>query len=214
MKVSKKIIVITSIVTLLPMAAGILLWQQLPETVAIHFGADNVENGWGSKAFAVFGIPIFCLILHWLCLIGTANDPRRVNINQKIFGIIIWICPFCSLLCGGSIYVYALQGGFNFHIGISAQLFVGLLVLVLGNYLPKCRRNYTVGIKLPWTLQNEDNWNSTHRMAGRVWIVCGILLVVLSFLKLEIEWVPIGIIAVMVLTPVAYSFLYYKKHGN
>ena len=55
MKVSKKIIVITSIVTLLPMAAGILLWQQLPETVAIHFGADNVENGWGSKAFAVLG---------------------------------------------------------------------------------------------------------------------------------------------------------------
>ena len=99
----------------------------------------------GKQGICCFlGYQYSVLILHWLCLIGTANDPRRVNINQKIFGIIIWICPFCSLLCGGSIYVYALQGGFNFHIGISAQLFVGLLVLVLGNYLPKCRRNYTV----------------------------------------------------------------------
>ena len=211
MKVSKKTIVITSIITLLPMLAGVILWQQLPETVATHFGSDNVANGWSSKVFAVFGIPIFCLFGHLLCVIGTANDPRRANINPKLFGIIVWICPLCSLVCGASIYVYALQGGFDFQFGVSAELCLGLVVLVIGNYLPKCRRNYTVGIKLPWTLHSEDNWNNTHRIAGKVWIVCGILLVLLSFLRLESEWLPLGIVAVMVFVPVVYSFFYYQK---
>ena len=82
---------------------------------------------------------------------------------------------------------------------------------MIGNYLPKCRQNYTVGIKLPWTLNDINNWNKTHRMAGVLWIICGILFAISAFLGRVGEVSIIILIIVMVCVPTAYSFLLYKN---
>ncbi|MCM1183617.1 MAG: SdpI family protein [Roseburia sp.] len=214
MKVSKTTVVISSMVALLPMLAGILLWQRLPDTVATHFGANNQANGWSSKGFAVFGIPLFCLAAHLVCVLAVANDPRRANISGRLFGMITWICPLCSLLCGASVYTYALRGGFSFDVGMGAQLFVGLLLVIWGNYLPKCHKNYTVGVKLPWTLHDEENWNRTHRFAGHLWMGCGMLIMLHAFWNVGGIWTVIAVIAGAAVLPVIFSFVYYRRQQD
>ena len=86
---------------------------------------------------------------------------------------------------------------------------VGLLIMGLGNYLPKCRQNYTSGIKLPWTLYDEDNWNRTHRMAGRLWMVGGLGIMVSAF------WgggtLLLAVILAITLIPGIYSYCLYRK---
>ena len=83
---------------------------------------------------------------------------------------------------------------------------------MVGNYLPKCRQNYTVGIKIPWTLHDEENWNHTHRMAGYLWIFGGLLMIANIFLKWD--WLVFAVVMVAVVVPTIYSYLYYRKHGN
>lgn len=78
-----------SILTISPSLAGILLWDRLPEKIATHFDQHNVANGWSSKPMAVFGIPFLLLLIHLFCVFFTANDPKRKNINRRIFTMIL-----------------------------------------------------------------------------------------------------------------------------
>lgn len=210
LKENRGFIIVTSLITLVPMIAGIILWQQLPEQMATTWGTDNIPNGWSSKGFAVFGLPVFCLVVHLFCTLATVLDPKQKGIGGKIFKLILLICPVVSLLCGVTIYSYALSLDINVELGI--ELLVGLMFVIFGNYLPKCRQNYTVGIKLPWTLEDGENWNHTHRLAGWIWIPCGLFFMVNAFLSIGGAWIFFVVFAVMVLAPVGYSFLYYLRH--
>lgn len=206
-KTYKKTLILTSIITLLPMIAGFLLWAQLPKELATHFGPGNVPNGWSSKLFTIVGLPLFLLAIHWICVFATANDPKHERINGKLFHIVFWICPIVSLLCAAAIYSYAL--GMPVNQELLAKVLGAVMFLVVGNYLPKCRQNYTVGIKIPWTLADEDNWNRTHRMAGKLWVAAGILFLLTIFMKND--YLILAIILFAAFVPMAYSFAIYKE---
>ena len=86
------------------------------------------------------------------------------------------------------------------------------MFVIIGNYLPKCKQNYTIGIRIKWTLENEENWNATHRIVGKLWVIGGILLIISVFLPdFMILWVMVMAIIVLVIIPVLYSYMYYKK---
>lgn len=138
-----------------------------------------------------------------------AADPKRRNINGKLFGVAIWVCPLVSLLVAALMYNTALGAAPDVNFIIT--LFLGVLLLVIGNYLPKCRSNYTVGIKLPWTLHDEANWTYTHRLAGKVWTVGAVVVLLTAFLWNI--WILIAVIAVLVLVPAVASYLYYRKYA-
>jgi uncharacterized membrane protein len=94
-------------------------------------------------------------------------------------------------------------------------LVIGVLFLILGNYLPKCKHNYTIGIKIPWTLASEENWNATHRFAGKVWVAGSILLLICAFLPVAgTIWIAFCIMLVLVVLPTLYSYLYSRKHNE
>ena len=97
-----------SILTISPSLAGILLWNRLPEKIATHFDQHNLANGWSSKPMAVFGIPFLLLLIHLFCVFFTANDPKRKNINRRIFTMILWLVPVVSVITCMSIYALAL----------------------------------------------------------------------------------------------------------
>ena len=204
LKENKKTLIIASIITILPILIGIYFWDRLPDVMATHFGTDNQANGFSSKPVAVFGIPLLCLAILWAGAVVTAHDPRKQNISPKMFALVLWIAPIVSLL--GAATVYPLNLGYAVDITYVAGLFLGVLLVVVGNYMPKARQNYTIGIKLPWTLANEENWNRTHRFAGYLWIVCGILVVVLTLFRVLQPSLMIGLIAAIVLLPTGYSF--------
>ena len=119
-----------------------------------------------------------------------------------------WICPVVSWLCVGGTYGYELGLSQQKMLGF-VRLFVGVVFIFIGNYMPKVKQNYFLGIKLPWTYASEENWNKTHRMAGKLWVVGGILLLMNFFFG--IRWLEAVIMFAMILIPVVYSYLYSKK---
>ena len=207
-KINKKTLILTSIVTLLPILIGLALWNKLPDTIPTHFGMDGTPNGWSSKPFTVFGIPSLMLLFHLLCVGITSMDPKYDQMSDKLFAIVLWICPACSLLVVVASYGSVL--GWEMNIAKYVMIGSGILFMVIGNYLPKCKQNYTMGIKLPWTLDNEENWNRTHRMAGFLWVIGGVLIIINAFL--EWYWLFFAIVFTMTLIPTVYSYLYYVKH--
>lgn len=206
MKEYKKTMILTSILTLLPMLAGLLLWNQLPDKIATSFGTGNEANGWSSRPLVVFGMPLLMLAIQWICLIATVNDPKKKNINRKIMKAVLWLIPVISILTMTMIYLNAL--GRPVNVGRYVFWLIGILFVVIGNYLPKCRQNYTVGIRCAWTLSSEENWNRTHRMAGWVYLISGILFLVNSIFLWT--WLMVAVI-VLACTPMLYSYLLYKK---
>ena len=208
---NKKTLIIASVITILPVLAGILLWDRLPDVMATHFGIDNEANGFSSKVFAVFGIPAFLLAMEWLGALVTSRDPRKQNISPKMFRLVLWIVPVVSLACAASIYPYNL--GMRPDMTFFACLFMGFLFIVTGNYLPKARLNYTIGIKIPWTLDNEANWNRTHRLAGFIWVAGGVLMIIMGLTGLRSARLLIGIIIVMTLIPCVYSYWLHASKG-
>ncbi len=207
LKKYKKTLMLTSILILLPMLVGFMLWDKLPAEIATHFNARGEADGWSSKLFAVVGLPFFLLAVHWICFFGTSNDPKREKINDKVFKLVLWICPIVSILMGGATYLYSL--GIPVDITTIVKVFCGVVFIVVGNYLPKSRQNYTVGIKIPWTLADENNWNRTHRLGGKVFMAAGVLFLLDIFLNMG--WITVVGMFAAIIVPMIYSFAIFKK---
>ena len=211
LKANRKTLIITSIVTILPMLIGILCWNRLPDVMATHFGINNEANGFSSKAIAVFGVPVFLLAVLWLGAFATSHDPKKQNISQKMFSLVLWIAPVISLAAAAT--MYPINMGYELDITFFSELLLGLMFIIIGNYLPKARQNYTIGIKIPWTLANEENWNRTHRLAGYLWMIFGILMILIGVTRfVPAAWL-IGIILMTVLVPCIYSFWLHASKG-
>ena len=206
---NKSQIVLTTVLCLVPMIAGVILYSRLPDSIATHFGVDGQPDGWSSKAFAVFGLPAIIAGLNLLMHFGLRTDPKRKNMSPALFNIAIWTVPAVSIPTNAFVLANAL--GYESRIEVILPLLVSLLFIVIGNYLPKTKQSYTMGIKLPWTLASEENWNRTHRLAGYLWVACGILMALLTLLKIGRLWLMPALIAVMVLVPTIYSYSLYKK---
>lgn len=212
-KKNKWKIIFTSVIILLPVLAGLILWNKLPDTVPTHWGASGEVDGYSNKAFAVLGIPLVMLVIHWICIFVSMLDPKHRNVEGKPLGVVLWICPLMSLLCGFLILSAAL--GYDFSVEIIMPIIIGILFIVIGNYLPKCRHNYTIGIKLPWTLNDEENWNHTHRFAGPVWVIGGIMLMALSLVPSNVVFILLMVVVIlMVSIPTIYSYVYYRRHNK
>lgn len=206
-----KLAVITTLVCLLPVIFSILVYQDLPERMAIHWGADGAPNGWAPRWVAAFLLPLLLAALNLICHMVTNADPKQQAQSRTLLAFMKWVPAALSLIVTPLTLLIAL--GREISVSLVALLMVGLLLLVTGNYLPKCRQNHTLGIRLPWTLRDEDNWNRTHRLAGPLCILAGVLFILCGFFP-AILW-PGAIAAfLLLLTPVVYSFGLSRKRKN
>lgn len=199
MKKISKLTVITTLITLLPIALGIALYDRLPEVVATHWNIHNRPDGWSSRAMAAFGIPCIMAALNLVC--GGATDRlQSEGVPKRVLALCRWIIPVLSLILV-PVMLYSAMG-VSFDMGRIVCSILGIMFIIIGNYLPKCRRNGVVGIKIPWTLSSDENWDKTHRFAGFVWIVCGAAAIVGGWTK---PVVAIVALVAMILLPVVYS---------
>ena len=206
----RKTLIITTLITLLPMLAGVILWNKLPEQFPIHFNAAGEVDGWSSKAFGVFGLPLILVAFQWLCGLGSLKmDPKAENLEGKVFSLVLWIIPVISVVMNALVYCTAL--GMDMNVQIIMPLLIGLLMVIIGNWLPKCKQTYTLGIKLPWTLADETNWNRTHRFAGPIWVVCGLVIMLCGLIGGAFLWVMVAAFVVMIAAPTLYSYLLFRK---
>lgn len=210
-KLVNKTTILTTVVCLIPVIVGIILYNKLPENIVVHWDSNGEPNGWAHKMVGTIVFPGILVLVNLLFPALLRTDPKYSNINEKTKHIIQWFIPIVAIFCSGVTLADAL--GVDVKIALIAPMFMGLLFVIIGNYLPKMTQSYTVGIKLPWTLNSEENWNKTHRMAGFLWVIGGIAMIITGALGIGSSSIVV-ILFILVLVPVIFSYLLYRKNGN
>ena len=210
LKQHKKTLLITSLLILLPIAVGLALWDRLPVTMNIHWNAAGEADGSAGKAFAIFFMPLFLLGMHWFCALITHLTNRGNDQNGKAMKIVLWMMPvICNIAMAA---MYAASLGLEFDISRIIFIPLGILFIVIGNFMPKFRRNTTMGIKTRWALADDENWYATHRFGGKVWVGGGAAMLALTFLPLK--WgIPVLFLSIFLLAgaPAVYSWRFAVK---
>jgi len=203
-----KELLISTVACLLPMLISLIFYDTLPNKVPTHFDLNGTADGYSSKTFFVFIMPVLFMGLHLFVNIMINNDPKKANSPKIMFSLVKWLIPVLMTI----VTAFSIAASINLNINVSTWVltFVGILFIVIGNYLPKCKQNYTIGIKLPWTLNSEENWNKTHRLAGYIWVLFGIAQIINAFLKFG-NIINLIILFIPILIPSVYSFILYKK---
>jgi uncharacterized membrane protein len=200
-----------SVVILLPALFGLIVWQRLPEQLPVHWGVNGQVDGYAPRAVAVLLMPLILLAVHWLCIFLTALDHRRAEQSPKMLRLVLWIIPVLSVFMNAAMYAVAF--GMSLSMGRALPVLFGVGFIIVGNLLPKCRQSRTVGIKIKWTLENEENWNATHRFGGRVWVIGGFAMLPALFLpEAVVGYVLLAIVLLLVMLPILYSYIYHKNH--
>ena len=195
----------------LPFVIYGMVYAKMPDMVPVHYGINGQPDQYYGKFAACFLLPLALVGFNFLCILLTRLDPKHSNVDSKIKGLTYIICPSINLLlCVYTIY-FTLGSG-EFDISNFIIVFIGVLFMIIGNYMPKTKQNYTIGIKIPWTLDSEENWNKTHRFSGFIWTVGGFAILFTMFLPNVIKFiVMLTVTFIMAFVPMIYSYMLYKK---
>ena len=208
-KKNKLRLIISSAVILLPMLLT-LVAHNLPERIVIHWGFNGAPDGYGDPTLVFIVMPLIMLAIHWTCMLIWFKLDKNSSQNPKITNMMFWILPAISLCSCGVIFSASL--GYTASVFLAIYLVLGIAFILIGNYMPKTTRNRTTGIKIKWTMANDENWQATHRFAGKVYVITGFMCFAAMLLPEKAFPVVafVMIIASSVL-PVVYSYAFYKK---
>jgi len=195
---------------------GAWAWLGLPADaqVPIHWGADGQPNGYAPKTIGLFLVPLITAGVAAVFWVIPVVEPRRANFEKsgKPYGA-IWLGTVC-LMAVIQVLVVAVALGAEVDTTLVVLVGVGALFVVIGNYLPKVRSNYLMGIRTPWTLTSDLSWDRTHRVGGRLFVIEGIAFILLGLLRpgaTVLLVTLVGGIAVMLVFVFAYSYRVWKS---
>lgn len=200
------------IVVFLPFIYLAYIWNDLPEKVPMHWGLDGEVNRYGDKIELLMIPFLLPVLIYGIFLVVPAIDPKNkiAQMGSKYQSIKVLLTVFMSILALFIIYTAKNESFSNPNMLV---LLIGILYLILGNYFKTIKANYFIGIRTPWTLENETVWNDTHKMGGIMWFIGGII-IVFSSLILETKSnynLFIAITLIIVIIPVVYSYLRFNK---
>ena len=204
-------LILSSLFILLPLILVFLVSGLLPAEFAMDWGLDGTLDGFISSTNVFFVMPLVMLGVHWLMLLMFHFfNQKEAEQNKKVISLLFWILPAITWLT--CCIVFAVGLGHDDKISTLLFPFFGILFLFIGNYLPKTRRNFSIGIKVKWALANDDNWYATHRFGGKVFAVAGTLCFPAVFLP-DGSFPIVLILLVLATTvlPSFYSYFYAKK---
>lgn len=203
-------LIISSIIILLPMLLGFFAGKVLPEEIAVHWGIDGKADGYTSSILIFIIFPIVLLAIHWLCMIFSLLIDKNEKQNKKVMEITFWIMPVISVFACGYMFLSAL--GYDFNALALVYVILAFTSIFVGNYLPKTTRNRSIGIKIKWTFSSDANWNATHRFAGKLYVILGLLTLFGILLpSVAFPFVVFAIILGCTVVPTVYSYRFYKK---
>lgn len=207
-KINMKNLIITSMVCLLPIICGLILYNDLPEHIAIHWGIDNNPNGYFSKPVFVFGMPIMMLVLQIFCSIVSDLSDKNPEANKKAVTVYTWLIPIITVVLYVVTIVFAL--GNSLDIRKIVMILLGVLFIISGNYMPKVRSDYYMNAKL-FLVKNIDEKlvNKAIKISAYGLIVYGILFI-LSILFKPVVSVVI-LIAMLLFDIFIYLYVYIKS---
>jgi len=202
---------------LIPPVYLAFIWQSLPEKVAMHFDLKGNPDRYGNKAELWIMVGILSLMsigLYFLLSNIYKIDPKKYAAENKdrLQRMGFAISVFMTALSCFIVYSTSKE---DFGLGIRYVFAgVGLLLCLIGNYMHTIKPNYFAGIRLPWTLNNEDNWRKTHLLAGKLWFLGGLVIAILCLLLPDTAAIVLFFIltVVLILVPVIYSYRLFKKN--
>jgi uncharacterized membrane protein len=195
--------------------ASAVVYPRLPESMPTHFDMSGQPNGWSSRLFGAWLLPLFLLGMWALVRVLPAIDPRGGNYAKfggAFEGIIVSIMLF---MLGMHIVVLRASLGHPVAMQHVLPVGVGVLFIVIGNLLPRARPNWFVGIRTPWTLSSDRVWEKTHRLGGRVFVAGGVIITVAAFASAK--WAQVVLVTVTILcaaTVMIYSYLEWKREQS
>ena len=196
-------IALSLLITLLPMIVGLCFWNKLSEGYEIAMRS--------MKILGVLVIPISMFVMNVCAILYTNYETKKAYQNKKVVAMVLFIIPILSVFV--STVFYSILLGRDISIQFLTAIAMGTMFIITGNYMPKSKQNRTIGIKIRWTLANEDNWNYTHRLAGKIYFFTGFAVLFVGFLPIKLFFILfIAIILTVVLVPVICSYLYYKNN--
>ena len=202
-------------IVLAPFIYLAFIWKNLPDSVPIHWDIEGDIDRYGDKSELIL-IPILLpLLIYVIFTIVPLIDPKDKiqQMGNKYFMLKTAMTVFMSILASIIIYAVKNESLYNPNYII---LLIGVLLMILGNYFKTLRANYFIGIRTPWTLENQTVWKETHKLAGKIWFIGGLVIIVSSLLldKEANFRLFIGTIIVISLIPVIYSFFKFRSLSN
>ena len=201
----------------IPFGYAAYVYPSLPDTIPIHFNIKGEADGFGGKDSIFLGPGIMAVtgLFTFFLLSNIKNfDPKRYKAaDDGMFKkLALFVVAFLSIL---ALLITFTSTNQNVNVAKLILAFIGLCFSALGWFMPKIHQNYFAGFKLPWTLENESNWNETHKVAGKVWLFGGIFQAIASItLPSKLGFISFMIAtAIMVIIPTIFSYRMFKR-GN
>ena len=198
---------------LIPFIYAAIVWNKVPEKVPTHFDINGRPDDYSKKAFALLLMPVMNIIIYFILLFVPRIDPRKKN--YAFFGSSYQNIRLLIHLFFVGIFIFITQttsGGKPLQMSGFFSIIL-LFFALLGNYMRTVRSNFFVGIRTPWTLSNDVVWRKTHELGGKIWFYTGIILAIVVFFLAQTAAtiVMFSGIFLMVIIPVVYSYLEYRK---
>lgn len=214
-KFSFKTEILPILIILVSFFASFYFYAHFPERVPTHWNFKGEVNGWSSRAFGAFFLPLLLLGMYIMFIVLPSLDPKKERYEQ--FSKVYNIFRTAIMLILALIYFIAGANGlgYNLEVGLWTPILIGLLFIVLGNYMGKLKMNWFVGIRTPWTLSSEEVWNKSHRFGGKVFMISGLIMAASAFLPAN--WIMPIFVANMILIvfgTLIYSYFVYLKYGK
>lgn len=178
-KIDWKILILTCIICVLPVIAGAVVYDKLPETMAVHFNVNNEPNGFASKDFALFGLPGLMIAMQiFCCVISDINEEKKGN-KPKFISIVKWVIPVLTIL----VSTLTIQIGLGSTVDVrkAVMLFLGILYIILGNYMPKVSYDQMQGKMHPMP-KDDKGYRKMVRLMGYTFVIFGFLSLASIFL--------------------------------
>lgn len=207
----KNLFIYKLLIVFFMMLTGIYFYPQLPDIIPTHWWINGKPDAMGSKLFSLIMIPSIVLVMVILFPILSKMDPKKENYEK--FANIWEIFQFAIIWFFAYIYFVIIYASLHPEINISPFMisWIWILFIILGNYMGKIRQNYFVGIKLPWTLENEEVWNKTHRLSGKIFLIWWLFLLIDSYLLFYPFALLVTILVFILIIPIWYSYYIFKN---
>lgn len=209
-------IIISWVIFIVVVAASLYAWGKAPDgmQLPIHWNIHGEVDGYLNAKTALWVMPALILFILMLMSFLAYFEPRKDNFKKSAKArewIIFSITMFVAILALGNV---AAVLGFEF---VSFKLILAsvmILLIIMGNFMPKLRSNYFIGIRTPWALSSEENWKKTHRLGGKVFMICGLLGLTVTFLVSDQNLMGIlgaTVLLPLIISPVAYSWYLWRQ---
>lgn len=200
------------IMTLIALCLGIYTYLQVDQTIAVHWNIDNRADGFAPKLFLLIA-PLLIPLVDFLLSFCRNIDPRKKNVMKSAavydalrLMIAAILFTACMITC-----IEGLRPG-TMNIGLIMTLLIGIIITLMGNIMPRIHSNHFIGIRNPWTLDNDSVWRKTHRLSGRLWFGSGIFICIGTFLSNTIHpGILIAVILIITMIPNIYAYLIYQQ---